>query len=896
MASRGGKCTNYFCNLEKKQYTEKIIPKLIDENGCEITDQFQILERQKLFYENLYTSSSPVSDQEHENLFFNRDNPFINFLSDDEKGQLEIDLQERECLNVIKKMKNGKSPGIDGYTTEFYKFFWSDLKKYLMKSYNFSFDNGHLSVSQTQGMITCLPKEGKSKFYLKNWRPITLLNVDTKIISAAIANRIKPLLKTLISETQQGFIKGRYIGECTRLVYDLIEKTEEEDIPGLLVLIDFEKAFDTLEWSFMDKALNFYGFGSNICKWVKVLYANAQSCVINNGHCSNFFTIKRGVRQGDPLSPYLFILALELMSAAIKYTPNINGIKIDNSEYLLSQYADDSALFLDDSEESLRNSIYILEKFAECAGLKANFDKTEAIWFGSRVRLKEKLLPDINLNWNWSGKFKLLGIRFDLFAEDKTLHNFTEKIEKIKALLNSWIYRDLTTMGKITVIKSLALPILIQSLTVLPNPSPDIFKDLENIFYSFLWNKKPDKVKRKVIINSYEKGGLKMPHLESFCMSLKMTWINKILDPFNISPWKTLIIDQYKKYGGDKIWMMNSYSLNKIAVFFNSFWKDIIKNWAKLREEPIHNDEKLLSQSIWFNQKLKIDNEIIFYEKWCKEGIFYLNDLLNENNEFYSFQEFVGVYNIDTTFLHFLGILHMIPNSWKEKIIGTQKMQEISCDIFDFVKGNKKSSQYFYKKFIVAFSEEPLKQHEKWKVKLNTDISSEEWECFHSLPFRCSKNNKLINFQYKILLRILNTNSLLYKCNLVETPMCSFCMETQETILHLFWECSFSKNLWFEVRDTLKTTCQFDLPISAEEVILGSTNNDDFTNYIIVLVKYYLYICKLKDSKPSFIDVKKYLQQTYKIEKLSIIYYKSPAIAEKIQRKWDLLKMILQGE
>ena len=267
-----------------------------------------------------------------------------------------------------------------------------------------------------------------------------------------------------------------------------------------MLLLDFEKAFDTLEWPFMNKALQFFGFGPDFCNWVKTLYANTKSCVINNGHCSNFFDIKRGVRQGDPLSPYLFIIALELMSAAIKFDPYINDIKIDNSEYLLSQYADDSTLLLNDSEESLSRSLYILQKFSECAGLKANLDKTEAIWIGSKLHSDEELLPNLKLKWNKTGKFKSLGINFDLFAKDKTKINFEQKLEKVKSLLNSWIYRDLTYLGKITVIKSLALPILIQSLTVLPNPPDDILKEIESTFFSFLWNKKPDKVKRKVII------------------------------------------------------------------------------------------------------------------------------------------------------------------------------------------------------------------------------------------------------------------------------------------------------------------------------------------------------------------------------------------------------------
>ena len=109
-------------------------------------------------------------------------------------------------------MKNNKSPGIDGFTAEFYKFFWNNLGVYLVRSLNYAYITENLSVTQKQGIITCIPKEGKSKEYLKNWQPISLLSVDLKIGSAPIAARIKKVLNTLISESQSGFIKGRYMG------------------------------------------------------------------------------------------------------------------------------------------------------------------------------------------------------------------------------------------------------------------------------------------------------------------------------------------------------------------------------------------------------------------------------------------------------------------------------------------------------------------------------------------------------------------------------------------------------------------------------------------------------------------------------------------------------------
>ena len=138
-----------------------------------------------------------------------------------------------------------------------------------------------------------------------------------KICSAAISNRLKPVLVKLISQTQKGVLKGRYIGECTRLIFDLIEKMEEEDIPGLLVLLDFKIAFDTVEWSFLYETLQFVGFRESFCFWIKTFYNDISSCIINNGHGSDYFKLGRGVRQMIRCH-YLFILVLELLAAALE--------------------------------------------------------------------------------------------------------------------------------------------------------------------------------------------------------------------------------------------------------------------------------------------------------------------------------------------------------------------------------------------------------------------------------------------------------------------------------------------------------------------------------------------------------------------------------------------------
>ena len=133
-----------------------------------------------------------------------------------------------------------------GFTTEFFKVFWKQLGYFVLRSANEGFDNGELSITQRLGLITCIPKENKPKQHLNNWRPLTLLDTVYKLASGAIANRLKQVIDKTINKDQTGFLKGRYIGENTRLIYDLMNYTEQNNIPGLLLLIDFEKAFDSL--------------------------------------------------------------------------------------------------------------------------------------------------------------------------------------------------------------------------------------------------------------------------------------------------------------------------------------------------------------------------------------------------------------------------------------------------------------------------------------------------------------------------------------------------------------------------------------------------------------------------------------------------------------------------
>ena len=410
-------------------------------------------------------------------------------------------------------MENNKSHGNDGLPAEFYKVFWRDINVLYLNAINFGHKIGKLSISQRRGIIKLIPKKSRILQLLKNWRPITLLNCDYKIATKAIANRLKTVLSTLISNDQTGFLQGRSISENARLIEGILRYSDFENIPGLLLFVDFEKALDTLEWRFVEKVFTCYNFGPSFITWIKTFYNDIQSTIFNNGWSSGFFNLERGVRQGCPLSPYVFILCAEILSSAIRRDKEIKGIKITKTECKITQYADDTTLFLDGSNLSLKASLLTFERFGKISGLKMNNSKTEAMWIGKSKDRTDILFPEKKLTWSASS-VKALGVYFSTSEDQSMIQNHEEKINKIKELCDCWSVRRLTLLGKITVVKSLLASQLVYTLTPLRTHTKTL-KEVNNILYTFIWDGKGDKIKRTVMINKYENERLKMLDIDS---------------------------------------------------------------------------------------------------------------------------------------------------------------------------------------------------------------------------------------------------------------------------------------------------------------------------------------------------------------------------------------------
>ena len=278
-----------------------------------------------MFYEQLFKKTICNANSKIVSFLDNISLPVIN---NDFFNLCENDLTEDELLISLKSMQNNKTPGDDGLTKEFFEAFWNEIKHVFLKSLKQAKEKGQLSISQRQAVIKLIEKKDRDKRYIKNWRPISLLNVDTKIISKALAAKLKKVLPTIISSNQTAYVNKRCISESGRLISDIIEVCEKQNIGGYLVTMDIEKAFDSLDHDFLVHVLNKFGFGSNFISWIKLLLNSQQSCVINGGNTTPYFNLEKGARRGDPVSAYLFILALEVLFVFIKRNENIKGTEI----------------------------------------------------------------------------------------------------------------------------------------------------------------------------------------------------------------------------------------------------------------------------------------------------------------------------------------------------------------------------------------------------------------------------------------------------------------------------------------------------------------------------------------------------------------------------------------
>ena len=804
----GEKNSKYFLNVEKKNFVTKHIKKLITNSDVTITSQSAILKYEENFYQKLFSTKFDPTDK---NRISDTDkflqNLTLPILSEEGHHVCEKLIDIDECKKAIDKLASGKSPGSDGFTADFYKHFWDDIKYLLHDSFSYSFRNGKLSIDQRRGILSLNPKKDKDIRYLKNWRPITLLNTDYKILAKVLGTRLRTVLPDLIHSDQVAYLEDRYIGQNIRIIDDVLFYAKETNSDGIIACIDFEKAFDSVEWSYINKVLLSFKFGPNFIRWSEIMYNDISSCVTNNGYSSPFFNVTRGIRQGCPLSAYLFLLVAETLAASIRQNAHISGIKIGSDELSIIQMADDTTLFLE-NPISLQRSLLSFTLYGRISGLRINITKSEAMGLGKYKNLFT--VKPYGLLWKESA-LTSLGITFDRDPNQTIEINFNKKFINVRNLLNMWSQRNLSIKGKITVIKSVILPQILYLSSNLGVPDWFVSK-VNSLMYHFIWSASMDKVKRSTLINKIEKGGLKMIDLETMIQSQRVMWVKRFFKQSSGAGWTFNFV-----YLCDKLQICPAdlFKCNLDPEFLCTEWPlfyhQMLFSWFHLKKiDYLLSAWNIRRECLIYNKNIVIGNRYACgrYLTWFQAGLRQVHDLYDDRGNLHSIPYLEEKYSLQIDILSYNSLTSAIPSIWKRAIKNIPvSSNAISHSELPHLYINKKetpisliSNQSVYWKLITNITQPPISQN-AWNSLFGDSIM---WSFIFKIPYEVTYDTKLQSFQYKILLRIFPCNWYVSKFDKTVENICSFCHESTDDICHYFYDCLICRSFWDDTNTGLE--------------------------------------------------------------------------------------------
>ena len=657
-------------------------------------------------------------------------------------------------------------------------------------------------------------------------------------------------------------MKDRRISVNIRKLLDIMHYTEIEDLDAVILSLDFVKCFDKCSFSMLHGSLTFFGFGEVVKQWTQILYKDFSVRIQNNGHLSQEIDIDKGVHQGGCCSSFYFLIIAEILALALRTNKEIDGIMIREIKNILNQFADDMDIATICNEKSLRAIYSELDKFHHQSGFTVSYDKTTLYRIGS-LRHSDAQLYDMT-EYIWSNRdITVLGV---IIAHEGIVEkNYNNMQEKVKNILGKWYNRGLSLIGKVRVVNALVASLFVYKMMVLPKIPKLIVKGLDNIIREFLWNNKKSKIAYSILQNDTKEGGLSLVNLENKDKALKATWPQILSKEEEYA--KVVYQSMRMSSINHDIWRcsLTPKAIRQLKIK-NTFWEDVLIAWSEYNMWGIRID----NQIIWYNSSILVQNKPIFWAPAHRKGLMFVHQLF-ENMKY---KDSVKIYQeFGITQLAYNSLIAAIPAIWKSFFTSNSKATYFPLAPHNYDTCINLYKYGFSKKVYPKINGDKLmvlNKLSKWEQELRVELDGDQYIAEHRQVYKFTNIPKYRSFQYRLLQRGIVTNVQLFNWKIIDTNMCTFCSIVEESMSHLFFNCSVVCNFWQSVFEYIKSMYNVSLNTSTEARLYNmivDKRRSHIGNLICLLAKQYIYVQRCFRTSLSFSDFCNRLRHIENMEK-----------------------------
>ncbi|KAK3541356.1 hypothetical protein QTP86_023072 [Hemibagrus guttatus] len=567
--------SKFFFSLEQKNGQKRFIHAVRTESGDLLSEPTEIRKQTVSFYSKLYSSEWSGAQVVVDSFLAG-----LPKLSERAARELDRELSLEELHKALQRMENGRTSGIDDLPAEFYKAFWAVIGQDVMDVLRDSIQRGEFPLSCRRAILTLLPKKGDLT-HLKNWRPVSLLCTDCKLLSKALASRLTKVMERLIHQDQTYCVPDRSIFDNVYLIRDILDVSRLLGLKTGLIFLDQEKAFDRVEHEYLWKVLEAFGSNPGFVAMIRVLYCEIESVLkVNGGLCAPF-RVYRGIRQGCSLSGMLYSLAIEPLLNKLR--SHLSGFNIPhaNASVYLSAYADDLVVMIN-TQEDVNVLAAILNDFQILSSAKVNWTKSEAIlvgeWGGGQPSLPG------GLAWKRGG-FKYLGVY--LGTNEFLNKNWEGSVEHVKGRLSRWkrLVPKMSYRGRTLVINNLAASSLWRKLACV-DPPPNLLANIQAQLVDFFldglhW------IPQSVLHLPKEEGGQGLVQLTSRAAAFRLQFIQRLLTGPRDLVWRAAasgLLRTVKRTGAGQSFVLMDTKMLDISGL-PMFYRGLFKLWNVFKKQ-----------------------------------------------------------------------------------------------------------------------------------------------------------------------------------------------------------------------------------------------------------------------------------------------------------------------